>query len=127
LENRVCLSHGVQVTGAAWHAATRIVAGVGDLLQRTGDGYTCQVLGGRMIERSSSIVCDLHRAYGDEERGFLGCASKPRSTVCEWFDLKIAQTVSHRFGPQNRWRRFVSGLASKQFGRFLPVWPQNRW
>jgi hypothetical protein len=66
-----------------------------------------------MIERSSDIVCDLHRACGDEERGFLGCASKPRSTVCEWFGLKITQMVSHRFGPQNRWRRFVSGLASK--------------
>jgi hypothetical protein len=26
-------------------------------------------------------VCDLHRAQGDEERGFLGLASKPRSTV----------------------------------------------
>jgi hypothetical protein len=39
LENRVCLSHGVQVAGAAWHAATRIVAGVGDLVQRTGDDH----------------------------------------------------------------------------------------
>jgi hypothetical protein len=40
LENHVCLSHGVQVAGAAWHAATRIIAGVGDLVQRTGDGHT---------------------------------------------------------------------------------------
>jgi hypothetical protein len=31
-ENRVCLSRGVQVVGAAWRAATRIVAGVGDLV-----------------------------------------------------------------------------------------------
>jgi hypothetical protein len=31
-ENRVCLSRGVQVAGAAWHAVTRIVAGVGDLV-----------------------------------------------------------------------------------------------
>jgi hypothetical protein len=38
LENHVCLSRGVQVAGAAWHAATRTVAGVGDLVQRTGDG-----------------------------------------------------------------------------------------
>jgi hypothetical protein len=30
------------------------------------------VLGGRMIERPSNIVCSLHRARGDEERGFLG-------------------------------------------------------
>jgi hypothetical protein len=36
LENRVCLSCGVQVTGAAWRAVMRIVVGVGDLVQRTG-------------------------------------------------------------------------------------------
>jgi hypothetical protein len=32
LENRVCLSCGVQVVGAAWHVVTRIVARVGDLV-----------------------------------------------------------------------------------------------
>jgi hypothetical protein len=58
-------------------------------------------------------VCGLHRARGDEEREFLGWISKPRSTVCQWFGLKTTGMVSHRFGPQNRWRRFVSGLASK--------------
>jgi hypothetical protein len=36
------------------------------------DGHTGQVLGGRMIERSGGTVCGLHRARGDEERGFLG-------------------------------------------------------
>jgi hypothetical protein len=56
----------------AWCAATRIVAGVGDQVQRTGDGRTGQILGGRAIERSGGIVCGLHRARGDEERGFLG-------------------------------------------------------
>jgi hypothetical protein len=68
----ICLSRGVQVTGAAWRAVTRIVAGVGDLVQRTGDDRTCRVLGGQTIERSSDAVCGLHRARGDEERGFLG-------------------------------------------------------
>jgi hypothetical protein len=29
--------------------------------------------------------------------------------------------------PQNQGRWFVSGLASKPLGWFLPVWPQNRW
>jgi hypothetical protein len=72
LENRAFLSHGVQVAGAAWHAAMRIVVGVGDLVQRTGDGRTGQVLSGRAIERSSGVVCGLHRARGDEERGFFG-------------------------------------------------------
>jgi hypothetical protein len=56
----------------AWRAATRIVAGVGDLVERTGDGRTGRVLGGWTIERSGSTVCSLHRARGDEERGFLG-------------------------------------------------------
>jgi hypothetical protein len=47
--------------------------------------------------------------------------------VCQWFGLKTTGTVSHRFGPQNRWRWFVSGLASKPLRLFFPVWPQNRW
>jgi hypothetical protein len=38
VENRVCLSRGVQMTGAAWPATMRIMAGVGDLVQRIGDG-----------------------------------------------------------------------------------------
>jgi hypothetical protein len=71
-ENRVCLSRGVQVVGAAWRAATRIMAGVADLVQRTGDGRTGRVLGGRAIERSGGAVCGLHRARGDEEHRFLG-------------------------------------------------------
>jgi hypothetical protein len=71
LENHVCLSRGVQVAGVAWRAATRIMAGVGDLVQWTGDGRTGRVLGGRVIERSSGVVCGLHRASGDEKRGFL--------------------------------------------------------
>jgi hypothetical protein len=49
-ENRVCLSRGVQVAGAAWRVATRTMAGVGDLVQRTGDGRTGRVLGGRAVE-----------------------------------------------------------------------------
>jgi hypothetical protein len=50
----------------------RIVAEVGDLVQRTGDGRTGRILGGRAIERSGGAVCGLHRAHGDEEREFLG-------------------------------------------------------
>jgi hypothetical protein len=72
LENHVCLSRGVQVAGAAGHAAMRTVAGVGDLVQRTGDGRTGRVLGGRAVERSGGAVCGLHLARGDYERGFLG-------------------------------------------------------
>jgi hypothetical protein len=53
-------------------AAMRIMAGVGDLVHWTGDGHTSRVLGGQAIERSGDAVCGLHRACGDEERGFLG-------------------------------------------------------
>jgi hypothetical protein len=66
------LSRGVQVAGVACHAATRTVARVGDLVQRTGDGRTGRVLGGRMVERPGGAVCGLHLARGDEEHEFLG-------------------------------------------------------
>jgi hypothetical protein len=94
------LSHGVQVAGAAQHATTRIVVGVRDLVQRTGDGPTGRVPGGRVIERLKGVVCGLHHARGDEECRFLDWASKPRSTVCQWFGFKTTGTV-------------FSGLASK--------------
>jgi hypothetical protein len=55
-ENHVCLSCDVQVAGAAWRAAMRIMAGVGDLVQRIGDGRTGLILGGRAIERSGGAV-----------------------------------------------------------------------
>jgi hypothetical protein len=59
------LSRGVQVAGAARCVAMRIVAGVGDLVQRTGEGHTCRVLGGRVVEMSGVAVCGLHLARGD--------------------------------------------------------------
>jgi hypothetical protein len=48
------------------------VAEVGDQVQRTRDGRTGQVLGGRMIEKPGGIMCCLHCARGDEDRMFLG-------------------------------------------------------
>jgi hypothetical protein len=54
-----------------WCTVTRIVAGVEDLMQRIEDGYTCQILGDRAIERSGDAVYGLHRARGDEKRRFL--------------------------------------------------------
>jgi hypothetical protein len=62
----------VQVAGATWRAATMIMTGVGHLVQRTEDGHTGRMLGGRAIERSGDAVCGLHRAREDKERGFLG-------------------------------------------------------
>jgi hypothetical protein len=55
-----------------WWTAIRIVAVGGYLVQRSGDGRTCQVLGGRVIGRSGDDVYDLYRTHRDEERGFLG-------------------------------------------------------
>jgi hypothetical protein len=66
------VSRGVQMAGAAWHATTRIVTGVGNLVQRTGDGRTGRVLDDRTIGRLGGAMCGLHRARGDEERGFIG-------------------------------------------------------
>jgi hypothetical protein len=69
----------VQVSGTAWQAAMRIMIGVGDLVQRTGDDRTGWILGGRTIEMSGDAMCGLHGARGDEEH---------ESTVCQWFDVK---------------------------------------
>jgi hypothetical protein len=52
------------VTGEGCRATMRIMAGVRDLVQMTGDCRTCRVLGG--------AVCSLHRACEDEDRGFPG-------------------------------------------------------
>jgi hypothetical protein len=48
------------------------MAGVGDLVQRIGDGRIGWVLGEGMIGRSGDAVCGLHRAQRDVEHGFLG-------------------------------------------------------
>jgi hypothetical protein len=48
------------------------VVGVGDMVQKTGDGRIGRVLNDRMIEMSDGVVCDLHHARRDEERGFFG-------------------------------------------------------
>jgi hypothetical protein len=55
----------VQVEGAAWRATTRTMAGVGDLVQRTGDGRTGRVLGGQAVKRSGGVVCGLHLTRED--------------------------------------------------------------
>jgi hypothetical protein len=41
------------------------MAEVGDLVQRTGDGFTGRVLSGRAVERLSGAVCGLHLTHGD--------------------------------------------------------------
>jgi hypothetical protein len=73
----------VQVTGAAWRAAMRIMAGVADFVHRIRDGRTTRVLGGQTIKGSDDIVCDR---WSD--------ASKLRSMVSHWFGLKTTGAVS---------------------------------
>jgi hypothetical protein len=51
------------------------VAGVGDLVWRTGDDQA-------QVGYLGDDMCGLHHAQVDEKHGFLGLASKPRSTVC---------------------------------------------
>jgi hypothetical protein len=87
VENHVCLSRGVQVEGAACRAVTRIVAGVGDLVRRAGDGQT--QVGYSMAGRSGGrvmpcAVCTVHEEMRSE--GFL-------------------------VKPQNQGRQFISDLA----------------
>jgi hypothetical protein len=41
-------------------------------VQRTEDGRTGRVLGGRIIGRSGDTVCSLYHAHEDEKRQFVG-------------------------------------------------------
>jgi hypothetical protein len=54
---------------------------------------TGRVLGDRTIERPGDVVCGLHYSQGDEEREFLGSASKPRSMVSLGLASKPVATV----------------------------------
>jgi hypothetical protein len=96
----------------AWHAAMRTVEGVGNLVQRTGDGRIGRVLDGRAIERSGGTVCGLYRVRGDGDCRFLGCASKLRSTVREWFGLETTRTIFADLASKPV-ATVSSGLASK--------------
>jgi hypothetical protein len=95
------------------------------------------VLGGRRVERSGDAVCSLHRAQGDEERMFLGLASKPKSMVYPGLASKSGAS-GFRFGLQKRQLRFgdlglkitvtVSWFGSQnRVGYGLLVVPQYRW
>jgi hypothetical protein len=91
------LSCGVQLAGATWcaaNAAMSIVAGVGDLVQRTEDGRTGQVLG------------------AGQSRG--------RVASCAVYTVHVeTRSVGFLVEPQNQGRQFVSSLASKPLERFL--------
>jgi hypothetical protein len=82
---------------------------------------TGRVLGGRTIERSGDAVCGLHRAQEDEECGFLGLASKPRSTISLVLTSKPVVTVFVLW-PQNHSLGF-SGLGIKTASCGFVIWP----
>jgi hypothetical protein len=70
------------VTGVTWRATTRIVARVGDLVQRTGDG---QALVRYSVTRRSRGRVTLHAIYTVHKEmrsaGFLVWASKLAAAV----------------------------------------------
>jgi hypothetical protein len=82
---------------------------------------TCRVLDGRMIERSGDTVCGLHRTQEDDERRFLGLASKPRSMVSLGLASKPVATVL-LVCPQNHSLGFP-GLGLKTDSCGLVIWP----
>jgi hypothetical protein len=99
VENHVCLSRSVQVAGATWQAATRIVARVEDLVRKTGDGQV-------------------------QARYSVAGRSGGRVTLCAVCTVHVkTRSASFLVEPQNQGGRFVSGLASKPLGRFSLVWP----
>jgi hypothetical protein len=124
------MSHCVQVTGATWWAAMRIVVGVGDLVQRTGNDQA-QVeysVAGRSRDRVTlCTVCTLHE---ETSTGFLVwpqnqgqwfvnvLASKPLGRV-SWFKTKV-NGLSVVL-PQNHWDGF-SGLGLKTDSYGLVIW-----
>jgi hypothetical protein len=72
VENHICLSRGVHVAGATWRITMRIVAGVEDLMQRTGDGQAH--VGYSVVRRSGGrvtlcAVCTVHEETSSA--GFL--------------------------------------------------------
>jgi hypothetical protein len=125
----------VQVAGAIWRAATRIVVGVGDLVQRTGDSHTGRVLGGRTIERLGDDVCGPHRA-SSHRVGFSWFGLNNGGNGFSQFGLKIGCS-GFPFGRQNSQLRFcdlcrkITAIVScfgpqNQAGYCLLVASQNR-
>jgi hypothetical protein len=73
------------------------------------------------IERLGDVVCSLHHAQGDEEDGFLGLASKPRSTVSPGLaSIPVATVLVFR--PENYSLGFP-GLGLKTSTCGLVIWP----
>jgi hypothetical protein len=89
-----------------------------------------------MIETLGDAVCGLHRARGEEERMFLGLASKPRTTVSPSLASKPVATIFPCLAcgysccgwPQNHSLRFL-GMGLKTSSSSLVICPTKspRW
>jgi hypothetical protein len=80
-----------------------------------------------MIDRSGDVVCDLHRAQGNEEHRFLGSASKLRSTISPSLASKPVATVLVVL-PQNHSLGFPSlGLKIGSCGLVICLTKSPRW
>jgi hypothetical protein len=113
LENRVFLSWGVQVIGAIWWAATRIMVGVGDLVQRTRDGQAqvrYLVAGWLRGQVTLCVVYTVHKETSSasfliepQNQGRRVSRFGPQNWQLQFGDLahKITASVSW-FGPQNQ-------------------------
>jgi hypothetical protein len=73
-----------------------------------------------MIERSGDAMCSLNCAQGDEEHGFLGSASKSRSTISPSLASKIVAMVVLVW-PQNHSLGFP-GLGLKTGSCSVVIW-----
>jgi hypothetical protein len=79
VENHVCYSRGVHVAGAAWWEAIRIVAGVGDLVWRSGDSQAqieYSVAGRSRGRVTLCVICTVH-----EEMWSTGFLIEPQNQV----------------------------------------------
>jgi hypothetical protein len=92
VENRVCLSRGVQVAGATWRTTMSIVAGVGDLVQRIRDGQA--QVGYSMAGRSGGrvmpcVICIVHM-----ETMSVGFLVEPQNQDRQFLDLGLKTGIS---------------------------------
>jgi hypothetical protein len=92
------LSRGVQVIGATWRAAVRIVAIVENLVQRTSDGQA-----------------QVGYTVAEQSRG--------RVTLCAVYTVhKETRSVGFLVWHQNKGQLFSPSLASKPVALGFPVW-----
>jgi hypothetical protein len=107
-------------------------------------GESCLLISWYAVDRYNMMGSDDNRVRSripsaegrgwSHRSGTAPCTRRWGSQV-SWLSLKTKVDGLSLVWPQNHWDglaskplwRFISGLASKLLGLFLPVWPQNRW